>query len=213
MVLLLPPAPAARVLLGRALATLSARSAAAFLLMATAGPPGGFGDEGRAVLEPVAGGVLTGEPERGEDCRRRKGRRLVSVQERIRVKAMVEAGEVHRVKRQRTQDGKKEMQLLDAMDLRGRRGQGNGRANAASWGNQRGAVSSPDCEQSSCPLKVVLGGEWRGEHTMMTVVKCIKRKGSGGISKAGNWGRRKEGGGGEFVARWSGRCGGAANVA
>lgn len=68
MVLLLPPAPAARVLLGRALAALSARSAAAFLLMATAGPPGGLGDEGRAVVEPVAGGELTGELERGEDC-------------------------------------------------------------------------------------------------------------------------------------------------
>lgn len=67
MVLLLPPAPAARVLLGRALAALSARSAAAFLLMATAGPPGGLGDEGRAVVEPVAGGELTGELERGED--------------------------------------------------------------------------------------------------------------------------------------------------
>lgn len=41
--------------------------------MATAGPPGGLGDEGRAVVEPVAGGELTGELERGEDCVR--GRR------------------------------------------------------------------------------------------------------------------------------------------
>jgi hypothetical protein len=44
MVLLLPPAPAARVLLGRADAVFSARSAAAFLRMTVAGPPGGFGD-------------------------------------------------------------------------------------------------------------------------------------------------------------------------
>lgn len=66
IVLLLPPAPAALVLLGRALATLSALSAAAFLLMAVAGPPGGLGDEGRAVVEPVDG-LLTGEEGRGED--------------------------------------------------------------------------------------------------------------------------------------------------
>ena len=45
IVLLLPPAPAALVLLGRALATLSALSAAAFLLMAVAGPPGALGDD------------------------------------------------------------------------------------------------------------------------------------------------------------------------
>ena len=37
----LPPAPAALVLVGRAFATLSARSAAAFLLIAVFGPPGG----------------------------------------------------------------------------------------------------------------------------------------------------------------------------
>ncbi len=62
MVLLLPPAPAARVLLGRAFATLSARSAAAFRRMAVFGPPGGVGDEGRAVLEPrsVAPGPVVG---------------------------------------------------------------------------------------------------------------------------------------------------------
>jgi hypothetical protein len=41
------------VLFGRADATLSARSAAAFLLIAVAGPPGGLGEEGRAVDEPV----------------------------------------------------------------------------------------------------------------------------------------------------------------
>ena len=53
MVLLLPPAPAARVLVGRALATLSALSAAAFLRIAVFGPPGGVGDDGRAVLDPT----------------------------------------------------------------------------------------------------------------------------------------------------------------
>jgi hypothetical protein len=67
MVLLLPPAPAALVLAGRAFATLSARSAAAFLLIAVAGPPGGFGDEGLAVVDPVDG-ELTGEEGRGDDC-------------------------------------------------------------------------------------------------------------------------------------------------
>ena len=66
IVLLLPPAPAALVLVGRAFATLSALSAAAFLLMAVAGPPGGFGDAGRAVVEPVEG-ELTGDEGRGED--------------------------------------------------------------------------------------------------------------------------------------------------
>ena len=65
IVLVLPPAPAARVLDGLALATLSARSAAAFLLIAVLGPPGG--DEGRAVLEPAACGEPTGELERGDD--------------------------------------------------------------------------------------------------------------------------------------------------
>jgi hypothetical protein len=34
--------------------------------MAVAGPPGAFGDEGRAVEDPV--GVFTGEVGRGEDC-------------------------------------------------------------------------------------------------------------------------------------------------
>ena len=53
MVLLLPPAPAALVLVGRALATLSALSAAAFLRIAVLGPPGGVGDEGRPVLDPM----------------------------------------------------------------------------------------------------------------------------------------------------------------
>ena len=74
MVLELPPAPAALVELGRALATLSARSAAAFLLMAVAGPPGAFGEEGRPppVEAPEAVALLpfTGEAGRGEDLRR-----------------------------------------------------------------------------------------------------------------------------------------------
>lgn len=69
IVLLLPPAPAALVLLGRAFATLSARSAAAFLLIAVAGPPGGFGDDGRAVVVPVEGesGAFIGDDGLGED--------------------------------------------------------------------------------------------------------------------------------------------------
>lgn len=45
---------------GRALATLSARSAAARRRMAVAGPPGGLGEAGRAVVLPVAMGD-TGE--------------------------------------------------------------------------------------------------------------------------------------------------------
>jgi len=66
-VLLLPPAPAARVLLGFAFLAASARSAAAFLLIAVAGPPGGFGDDGRAVVVPAELGELTGDVGRGED--------------------------------------------------------------------------------------------------------------------------------------------------
>ena len=70
--LLLPPAPAALVLLGRAFATLSALSAAAFLLIAVAGPPGALGDDGLAVVEPVEAepGAFVGDEGRGEDCRR-----------------------------------------------------------------------------------------------------------------------------------------------
>ena len=69
MVLELPPAPAALVLLGRWLETFSARSAAAFLRITVAGPPGGLGDATRAVEEPE--GVLAGEVGRGEDyCHR-----------------------------------------------------------------------------------------------------------------------------------------------
>jgi hypothetical protein len=63
---LLPPAPAARVLEGRALATLSARSAAARRRMAVAGPPGGLGEAGRAVVLPEAAGE-TGESEDWEE--------------------------------------------------------------------------------------------------------------------------------------------------
>lgn len=68
IVLLLPPAPAALVLLGLAFATLSALSAAAFLLIAVAGPPGGFGDDGRAVVEPVEGDPGVSGAGMGEDC-------------------------------------------------------------------------------------------------------------------------------------------------
>ena len=66
IVLELPPAPAARVLLGLWFAVFSARSAAAFLRITVAGPPGGFGDAGRAVVEPDAA-LLTGDVGRGED--------------------------------------------------------------------------------------------------------------------------------------------------
>jgi hypothetical protein len=65
-VLELPPAPAALVLLGRRFAVFSARSAAAFLLMTVAGPPGGLGDATRAVDEPE--GAVAGEVARGADC-------------------------------------------------------------------------------------------------------------------------------------------------
>ena len=58
IVLLLPPAPADRVLLGRCEAALSARSAAAFRRSAVAGPPGGLGDDGRAVVMPCEGDWL-----------------------------------------------------------------------------------------------------------------------------------------------------------
>ena len=61
----LPPAPAALVLVGLAFATLSALSAAAFLLMAVLGPPGG--DKFRPVLTPADGGGEVGEEGRGED--------------------------------------------------------------------------------------------------------------------------------------------------
>ena len=67
MVLLLPLAPAARVLEGRWLATLSARSAAALRRMAVFGPPGGVGEVGRApVVVPTDGEEA---PSPGEDGR------------------------------------------------------------------------------------------------------------------------------------------------
>ena len=52
-------------LVGLVLATLSALSAAAFRRMAVFGPPGGVGEDGRAVLEPTDCGE--GELGRGED--------------------------------------------------------------------------------------------------------------------------------------------------
>ncbi len=67
--LLLPPAPAARVLLGRALAIFSFWSAAARRRIAVRAPPGGAGDNGRAVLAPeAAAGEVAGEERRGGDC-------------------------------------------------------------------------------------------------------------------------------------------------
>lgn len=68
IVLLLPPAPALRVLVGLAFAILSFWSAAARLRITVLGPPGGAGDEGRT-LAPVA--APAGESARGEDCTRR----------------------------------------------------------------------------------------------------------------------------------------------
>lgn len=69
IVLLLPPAPAARVLFGLALAIFSFWSAAARRRITARAPPGGGGDSGRApVLAPVAAGELTGDAGRGEDC-------------------------------------------------------------------------------------------------------------------------------------------------
>lgn len=67
MVLLLPPAPAALVLLGRTLASLSFWSAAALLRMAVFGPPGGVGEIGLPELCPTAW-EATGEEARGDDC-------------------------------------------------------------------------------------------------------------------------------------------------
>ena len=66
IVLELPPAPAALVLVGLAFATLSALSAAAFLLIAVFGPPGG--DRFRPLLTPAEAGATTGEDGPGEDC-------------------------------------------------------------------------------------------------------------------------------------------------
>jgi hypothetical protein len=68
IVLLEPPAPAARVLLGRTLAIFSFWSAAARRRMAVLGPPGAAGEEGRLMLAPDATGAPVGEEARGEDC-------------------------------------------------------------------------------------------------------------------------------------------------
>lgn len=65
---LLPPAPAARVLFGLALAIFSFWSAAARLRMTARAPPGGGGESGRAVDWPEAGGEFIGEAGRGDDC-------------------------------------------------------------------------------------------------------------------------------------------------
>jgi hypothetical protein len=67
MVLLEPPAPAARVLLGRTLAIFSFWSAAARRRIAVRGPPGIEGDEGRPTLAPLAAAPAIGEAGRGED--------------------------------------------------------------------------------------------------------------------------------------------------
>lgn len=73
IVLLLPPAPAARVLFGRAFAIFSFWSAAARRRITARAPPGGGGESGReepvaAPVEAPAGGELTGDDGRGEDC-------------------------------------------------------------------------------------------------------------------------------------------------
>lgn len=68
MVLLEPPAPADRVLVGRTFAIFSFWSAAARLRMAVRAPPGGVGDEGRPTLAPLAAvAAASGEEARGED--------------------------------------------------------------------------------------------------------------------------------------------------
>lgn len=76
MVEVLPPAPAALVLEGRALAIFSFWSAAARRRMAVLAPPGGVGDTGRPIWAPVAG-ALTGDDARGEDCSHFSGQRAV----------------------------------------------------------------------------------------------------------------------------------------
>lgn len=67
MVLVDPPAPADRVLDGRALAIFSFWSAAARRRIAVRGPPGGVGDEGRPTLAPLAAPALVGDEGRGDD--------------------------------------------------------------------------------------------------------------------------------------------------
>ncbi len=65
MVLELPPAPAALVLVGLAFATLSALSCAAFLLIAVLGPPGG--ERFLPLLTPAEAGGEVGEDGPGDD--------------------------------------------------------------------------------------------------------------------------------------------------
>ena len=65
---LLPPAPAARVLVGRAFAIFSFWSAAARRRIAVRAPPGAAGEEGRPMDAPVAAAPpSTGDWGRGED--------------------------------------------------------------------------------------------------------------------------------------------------
>lgn len=59
-------------LFGLALAIFSFWSAAARLRITARAPPGGGGESGRAVDWPEAGGELTGDAGRGEDCFARK---------------------------------------------------------------------------------------------------------------------------------------------
>lgn len=66
IVLLLPPAPALLVDVGRAFAALSARSAAALRRMAVFAPPGGEMDLALVTEPAVLGGEEGGEE--GEDC-------------------------------------------------------------------------------------------------------------------------------------------------
>jgi len=73
MVLLLPPAPAALVLLGRAVASFSFWSAAALRRMAVRAPPGGAGVAVDTALDDA--GPFTGDVGRGDDIFAQLGRR------------------------------------------------------------------------------------------------------------------------------------------
>jgi hypothetical protein len=92
MVLELPPAPAALVLVGLALATLSALSAAAFLLIAVFGPPGG--DKFRPLLTPAEAGGDIGEDGRGEDCKLEVSATKAPIHNGIKVGTIVEENTV-----------------------------------------------------------------------------------------------------------------------
>jgi hypothetical protein len=67
IVLELPPAPAARVLVGLALAIFSFWSAAARRRIAVRAPPGAAGDEGRLTPVLATGAPRTGDEGRGDD--------------------------------------------------------------------------------------------------------------------------------------------------